>query len=125
MAPLFQINRGRKAADFGRSVVAGPFFFGDFHACVTEGGREAYAMRYRLLFLAAVAGAACSAITALAEEQTIAGKSFLVQDMSSGADPTKRKISVIGKEKDSPNPLVGDPTQTGSAGGALLEIFAD
>ena len=82
-------------------------------------------MRYRAVFLAAVAGVACSAIAAFAAEQTIAGKTFLVQDASSGADPTKRKISVIGKEKNSPNSLVGDPTQTGSEGGAFLEIFAD
>src|SRR4029450_13751354 len=86
---------------------------------------KVHTVRYRSALLMAVAGAACSAVAALAAEQTIAGKSLLVKDASSGADPTKRKISIIGKEESSPNSLVGDPTQTGSAGGAFLEIFAN
>lgn len=53
--------------------------------------------------------------------QTVAGKSLVIQDNSSGADPKKRRVEARAKEPSSPNTIVGDPT----VGGATLEIIAN
>jgi hypothetical protein len=75
-------------------------------------------------FLAVAAGLACAATLAFAADQTILGKSMIVKDPSSGNDATKRRVNGSGKEKGSPNTIVGNPTLAGSAGGAILEVFA-
>ncbi len=60
---------------------------------------------------------------ALSADQTILGKSISVK--AKPGDPSKTKIKGSASEKDSPNTLVGDPTVAGSAGGAILTIFAN
>ena len=54
-----------------------------------------------------------------AADQTILGKQIQIKDAKPGVDPTKRKIVGQGKEKTSPNTIVGDPT----VGGASLFFF--
>jgi hypothetical protein len=49
-----------------------------------------------------------------AADQTILGKRLLVKDPKPGLDPTKRKIVAEGKEKASPDGIVGDPTLVGA-----------
>ena len=56
-----------------------------------------------------------------AADQTILGKKLQVKDPKPGLDATKRSIIGEGKEKLSPNTVVGDPT----AMGATLTVFAD
>src|SRR5262249_39376412 len=58
---------------------------------------------------------------AYAADQTILGKSLQVKDPKPGVDPAKRTIVGLGKEKNSPNTIVGDPT----VAGAILTVFAD
>src|SRR5262245_29903259 len=73
----------------------------------------------------AITGAAAAALVAglaVAADQTILGKSFSVK--AKPGDATKTKVTGSASEKDSPNTLVGDPTD-GSAGGAILTIFVD
>lgn len=82
-------------------------------------------MRQLPKLLAVVAGVVCAAGVGLAAEQTILGNSLIVRDPEPGVEPTKRKIRVTGREKNSANSLAGDPTQMGSAGGAVLEISAN
>jgi hypothetical protein len=53
-------------------------------------------------------------------DQTILGKSITVRGTPS--DPTRRTVKGSAKERPSPNTLVGDPTQAGNAGGAVLTI---
>jgi hypothetical protein len=74
-------------------------------------------MRRISRFVSAVAAVAC-AIAGLssAAEQSILGKALTVQDRQAGMDPTKRKVTVSGLEKNSPDTVVGDPTQMGSPG---------
>jgi hypothetical protein len=79
-------------------------------------------MRHVSKFVAAAAGLACAAGLAFAADQTILGKSLTVKG---NPDPTKRKVTASAKEKNSPNTLVGNPTLSGSAGGAVLEVFAN
>jgi hypothetical protein len=79
-------------------------------------------MRQLPTFLVAVASVVCGGGLALAADQTILGKSLVIKG---GADPAKRKITVTGKEKNSANSVVGNPTQIGSAGGAILELTAN
>jgi len=55
-----------------------------------------------------------------AADQAILGKSFSTKAKS--GDASKTKVKGSGSEKNSPNPLVGDPTAS-SGGGALLTIF--
>lgn len=81
-------------------------------------------MRSFSRFLAVATGIACAAGLAFAAEQTILGKSLTVKDPKPGVDATKRKIAGVGKEKGSPNTIVGNPTLAGSAGGAILQVFA-
>jgi len=77
-------------------------------------------------FVATAAPVACVfAGLTFAAEQSILGKSFSVQDREPGVDPTKRKISVSGLEKNSPGTVVGDPTRMGSPGGAVLLLVAN
>jgi hypothetical protein len=75
-------------------------------------------------FLAAAAGIACAASLAFAAEQTILGRSLTVKDPKPGVDATKRRIASASKEKGSSATIVGDPTLAGSAGGAILQVFA-
>ncbi len=82
-------------------------------------------MRHGARILATVAGMACAAGLAFAAEQTVLGKSLTVKDGKPGVDPTKRKVSASGLERNSPNTLVGSPTMSGTAGGAILEVFAN
>lgn len=72
-----------------------------------------------------VAGAVlCAAGLSFAAEQPILGKYFSVSDPRPGVDATKRRVDVAAAEKGSSVTLVGNPTLEGSAGGAILELFA-
>jgi len=82
-------------------------------------------MRSFSKFLAVAVGLGCAASLAYAMDQSILGKSFTVKQKPGGADPSSRKITGSGKEKGSPNTLVGNPTLAGSAGGAILDVFAN
>ena len=81
-------------------------------------------MRSFSKFLAVAVGLGCAASLAFAADQTILGKSLTVKQKP-GGQPTSRKITGSGKEKGSPNTLVGNPTLAGSAGGAILQVFAN
>jgi hypothetical protein len=74
----------------------------------------------RILLVSACA-VGLAAIAAYAADQTVLGRFFSVKAMPGG--PTKTKV--IALEKNSNDTLVGDPTATGSAGGAILQIFAN
>jgi hypothetical protein len=75
-------------------------------------------------WLTGVLVALCGAAgLANATEQTLLGNSFTVKNPT-GAN-AKRAIVAVAKEKPSDNTLVGDPTLSGSAGGAILQVFAD
>jgi hypothetical protein len=80
-------------------------------------------MRSFSKFLAVAVGLGCAASLAFAVDQSILGKSFTVKQKP--GDATSRKITGSGKEKGSPNTLVGNPTLAGSAGGAILQVFAN
>ena len=56
-----------------------------------------------------------------AADQTILGKQLQVKDPKPGIDATKRRVLAQGKEKGSPNTIVGDPT----VAGATLTVFAN
>lgn len=72
-----------------------------------------------------VAGALlCAAGLTFAAEQPILGKFFSVSDPRPGVDATRRRVDVSATEKGSSVTLVGNPTLEGSAGGAILELFA-
>jgi len=58
--------------------------------------------------------------SSLAADQTILGKTFLVKDPQLG-DLSKRAVVAVGKEKDSANTIVGDPTIVG----ATLTLIAN
>jgi hypothetical protein len=57
-----------------------------------------------------------------AADQTILGRSLLVKNPGT---PDKRKITSSAKESASPNTITGDPTLSGSAGGAILTVIAN
>jgi hypothetical protein len=57
----------------------------------------------------------------IAADHSILGKTFQVKDGAPGVDATKRKIVGLGKEKNSPDFIVGDPTISG----ATLQVVAD
>jgi hypothetical protein len=59
---------------------------------------------------------------AFAAEQTISGKSLTIKQKP--GDATTRKVTASANEKGSPDTLVGNPTLAGSAGGAILQVFA-
>src|SRR5215468_9483151 len=63
------------------------------------------------------------AIAAYAADQTVLGKSFSVK--AKPGDSTKTKVDGSALEKNSDDTLVGDATAAGSAGGAILQIFAN
>ncbi len=71
--------------------------------------------------LAPAALLAIAGSLALAADQTILGRALTVKNPS---DATKRKLVGIAKEKGSPNVIVGNPTVSGSAGGAILRFVA-
>ena len=74
--------------------------------------------------LAALAGGiAFAASLAYAADQTILGKSLTVKNPT--GDNAQRFIKGSGKEKGSSGTLTGDPTLSGTAGGAFLDIFAN
>lgn len=56
-----------------------------------------------------------------AADQAILGNKFQVKDPKPGIDATKRTVVGQGKEKGSPNTIVGDPTVAGAA----LTVFAN
>ena len=88
--------------------------------------------RHHLIALAAIVG--CVGI-AVAADQTILGKSITVKQKP--GDATSRKVTGSGKEKNSPNTIVGNPTVGGGtltignpllpgpAGGGVLQVFAN
>lgn len=82
-------------------------------------------MRETSKLVALAGGIAFAASLAYAADQTILGKALTVKDPTAGADASKRSIKGSGKDKSSSAPLVGNPTLAGSAGGALLDIFAN
>jgi len=82
-------------------------------------------MREISKLVALAGGIAFAATLAHAANQTILGKSLTVKDPTAGVEPTKRSIKGSAKEKGSGGSLVGNPTLAGSAGGALLDIFAN
>ena len=83
-------------------------------------------MREISKLVALAGGVAFAASLVYAADQTILGKSLTVKDPTAGADPTKRSIKGSGKDaKGGSGTLVGNPTLAGSAGGALLDIFAN
>src|SRR5262249_55208994 len=73
--------------------------------------------------IASASAAGLVAGLALAADQTLLGKSFSVK--AKPGDASKTKITGSASEKDSPNTLVGNPTLSGSAGGAILTIFVN
>jgi len=83
-------------------------------------------MRETSKLVALAGGIALAASLVHAANQTILGKSLTVKDPSAGSTPAKRSIKGSGKDaKGGSGTLVGNPTLAGSAGGALLDIFAN
>ena len=82
-------------------------------------------MREISKLVALAGGIAFAASLAYGADQMILGKSLTVKDPTAGVDPSKRRIKGSAKEKGSSAPLNGNPTLFGSAGGALLDIFAN
>jgi endonuclease/exonuclease/phosphatase family metal-dependent hydrolase len=60
---------------------------------------------------------------ALAGERLVLGRELVVRNPAP-ADPTQRLISARAVERNSTDPLIGNPTLTGGAGGAVLELAA-
>jgi hypothetical protein len=79
-------------------------------------------MRNFSKFLAVAAGLACAASLAFAAEQTVRGKSLTVKQRAGNS--ATRRITGFANEKGSSGTLVGNPTLAGSAGGAILQVFA-
>ena len=63
---------------------------------------------------------ACLATSLFAADQTILGNKLMLRDSSGGIDPTRRLVIATGRERLSPNTLVGDPTASGSGGTVAL-----
>jgi len=83
-------------------------------------------MRETSKLVALAGGIAFAASLAYGANQTIRGKALTVKDPSAGTTPAKRSIKGSGKDaKGASGTLVGNPTLAGSAGGALLDIFAN
>jgi hypothetical protein len=86
-----------------------------------QASKGGHVVRCTVIALAAVGFLAA---TSTAAERTILGKTFIVK--AKPPDPTKRTVKGNGSEKNSPDPLVGNPTSTtGSAGGAILDVRAN
>jgi len=49
-----------------------------------------------------------------AAQQGVAGKKIKIQNIDPGGDPSRRRITYQGNERQSPNTLVGDPTVSGA-----------
>lgn len=75
----------------------------------------------RLVLVSAV-GMAVAGSLALAADQTILGRVLTVKNPG---DPIKRKVVGVGKEKASPNTIVGNPTLAGPSGGGILRVIAN
>jgi hypothetical protein len=75
----------------------------------------------RLILVSAV-GMVVAGSLALAADQTILGRVLTVKNPG---DPIKRKIVGVGKEKASPNTIVGNPTLAGPSGGGILRVIAN
>jgi hypothetical protein len=82
-------------------------------------------MREISKLVALAGGIAFAASLAYGANQMILGKSLTVKDPSAGGDPSRRTIKGSAKEPGSGASLTGNPTLSGSAGGALLDIFAN
>ena len=78
-------------------------------------------MKRTLVFSALLAGLGLLGGLALASDQPILGKSFIVKNPSSAQ---KRKLTSSAKELNSAATITGDPTLSGSAGGAILTVIA-
>src|SRR5262249_39585701 len=63
------------------------------------------------------------AVPAHPADQTVLGKSFSVK--AKPGDASKTAVGGSASEKRSDDSLVGDPTAAGSAGGAILTVFAN
>jgi len=63
------------------------------------------------------------AVPARPADQTVLGKSFSVK--AKPGDASKTAVDGSASEKRSDDTLVGDPTSSGSAGGAILTVFAN
>jgi hypothetical protein len=79
-------------------------------------------MKRSLAISALVAGLGLVAGWAVASDQAVLGKSFIVKNPNT---PDKRKVTSSAKELNSANTITGDPTLSGSAGGAILTIIAN
>ncbi len=79
-------------------------------------------MKRPVTWSALVGAAYLLAGSAGAADQTILGRSLTVKNPGA-AD--KRKVTSTAKEAASPNTIVGDPTLSGSAGGAILTVIAN
>src|SRR5262245_42481233 len=69
----------------------------------------------------AAVGVVCTAAPGFADEQTVLGRSLILKQTALGI----RSLKASGTERDSLNTLVGDPTQMGSAGGAVLDVIVN
>jgi hypothetical protein len=78
-------------------------------------------MKRTLALSALLAGLSLLGGWALASDQKVLGKSFIVKNPSA---PDKRKLTSSAKELNSSNTITGDPTASGSAGGAILTVIA-
>ena len=91
-------------------------------------GRSTHRARPGRGRLAAVALAcACASWTAIpagAADRTILGERLVVKDPD-GANPARRRIVLSALERNSPDPISGDPTGTGSTRGGLLQVVAE
>ncbi len=69
-------------------------------------------------------GVAPGGVPARAADLTIRGTRLLVSEPQP-ADPSRRRIVATARERQSPDPLTGDPTVAGSNGGGLLQIVLE
>ena len=80
-------------------------------------------MKNRTMIVALSIGAlGVFAVPARPADQTVLGKSFSVK--AKQGDASKTTVNGSASEKRSDDTLVGDPTSAGSAGGAILTVFA-
>lgn len=78
--------------------------------------------KFSRLVLVSAVGMAVAGSLALAADQTILGRVLTVKNPG---DPIKRKVVGVGKEKASPNTIVGNPTLVGPTGGGILRVIAN
>jgi hypothetical protein len=77
-------------------------------------------MKRSLALSAILAGFSLLGSWALASDQQVLGKSFIVKNPSA----QKRKLTSSARELNSASTITGDPTASGSAGGAFLTVIA-